>query len=80
MKTEQREHILKEFGLIQCNTCGSTRDKSHFTKNKAKTLGYNTQCKACDKEYRLAVKRIEKDEPVQVNLSWFDKFKMWLSA
>jgi transcription elongation factor Elf1 len=80
MKIEEREHLLKTTGMINCSTCGDTKDKSEFGKDKSKVIGYNTQCKLCKKAYKLAIKQIEKDEPVQANVSWFDKFKMWLSA
>ena len=80
MKTKDREEVFKKFGVINCTKCGSTKPKEAFSKDKTRTFGYRTDCKQCNKDYREAVKLFEKDELVQVNLSWFDKFKMWLSA
>lgn len=81
MKTEEREHLLKRMGMINCSACRITKDKTCFAKDKSKVIGYNTQCKERKKKYTLAMKELDKEEEVlPANMSWFEKFKLWLSA
>ncbi len=73
-------YLLRKYGLKCCSKCGLVLEIEDFSKNAAKSDGYNTFCKSCytesTREYQREYQRTRKALKLSRLPSWANKDKI----
>lgn len=66
--------------MKKCTKCGEIKPLSEFNRNKSKSGGYNTECKACCVEYRKAYRAANREKLRAADAAYYEKNKARISA
>ena len=58
-----------------CTKCSEAKPFDQFAKDKQKSDGYRSSCKACNTSYRAAYYQEHKDEAIRYSRDWYRKNK-----